>query len=182
MGRRRKENSDEEESESIALENLEVLSSTRPVPFNDIYRKRSRTEETCWGCVMRFGKQRQPGKYEALDSLWDIYMVNKDTMSHERLVEILRDKHETDIYIPSHENGIQCAEWPSHMISLHLKYHMNDPKVGIQQSFNDLCYVEYELLDKCFDEKLGDVQMNKESMKMYLDVVKQKMALYAHLK
>lgn len=111
-------------------------------------QKYSRPDIQCWGCVHDFCRQLHVGKNVKLDTIWNEYIRNKDSMSIYKLAEHLEGVHRKLFFEPSLEEGDPCLAWPAHVILIHLSPesgHMRDEQTDIACTLHDYMVIGAEL-------------------------------------
>jgi hypothetical protein len=156
------EDGDDENRNSL----LEEAPKQIPVDFATVTKNKLKSNKPCWGCIHPFGKPKLPGKWLAMDKLWETYSENKDGMSEEQLSVLVSQTHAREVLKPAlmdmqrkhwdgSEEDLASFTWGPEDVLTHIRFHMVDVKRTIQTSLRNYTILESSLQD-CLYRKHED--------------------------
>ena len=172
---------DDENEASDAFNEARVT----PVNFDVIDESVTKYSSICWGCVFKYGKQKQKNKSKEMDALWELYIDNKDTISDHDLSRMISSAHNETIHLKEIESGdLKSMAWSPDAVMRHLKFHMTDVRKNIQSTIRDYSIIEAKLKHSMFveGENPGTYTTDYAALTAYLNVGTKKSALVATLK
>lgn len=139
------------------------------VEFANIAKKSIKYDRKCWGCKYRFGQTRFPGKFPAMDQLWDDFQVNKGEIDPFHSARLLRQNWVKLIYGPAIDEGRKMMDWPVQVMMEHILEHLDDHKLMLQNSVRYLKAMLNQLRNNTFRRnKDGSISHDDKTVKLIL--------------
>ncbi len=163
----------EEVNEPPAVEECEF----EPVPVTKLRIDSQKHDPNCFGCIFKFALSDNP----LMITLHDTYTSNRGKIHHNQLC-ILMSNVQRKLFIENFKHVVDWRDktkpipWSADQINAHLKHHMVQYDVDLENDYQDLKFLAKELYDNTLkkDTKMNKIVGNKEDIDNYTKVIKLK--------
>lgn len=126
-----------------------VAAAGEPVAAEALRLRRSRRDESCWGCINNFGsanyRSGEPFHAQLLAMYHELKHGDVDHLCAE-----LAALHAEGIAATAAALGAKCTPWPSDKVKEHLTWHMLVPEMQIRATLEQVSHEEAALADLLF--------------------------------